>query len=96
MSRKPYREWRKAVFDRDGMQCVRCGVSGSILHTHHIIPYANNKRLSMDVENGVTLCPDCHRAFHTQYGKKNNTKKQFDEFLQIKNPLKKGDILCSA
>lgn len=51
-------EFREKVFLRDGHKCVSCGCAGA--DAHHII----ERRLWPDggyhLDNGVTLCPDCH------------------------------------
>lgn len=70
-----YKDWRKAVFERDQYICTNCGFDkGGILQAHHIKPFAkilkNNNVCSLDeallceelwdVANGVTLCEPCH------------------------------------
>lgn len=56
-----YRQWRKAVFERDNYTCQRCGVKGGSLEAHHKIPWIKDKELRFDVDNGLTLCVDCHK-----------------------------------
>lgn len=66
---KAYKEWRKAVYERDGYKCIECHVvgNGKNLNADHIKPYALYPELVFDVENGRTLCIDCHKATDT-YG----------------------------
>lgn len=56
-----YREWRKAVFERDKV-CVKCGEDGnkSLLDADHIIPFAWDQNKRFDVNNGRVLCRKCH------------------------------------
>jgi len=57
--------WRalsRAVKERDGWRCVRCGASGVELHAHHIVPLSRGG--SNDMSNLVTLCRACHEAEH--------------------------------
>lgn len=71
---RPYKDWRKAVYERDNYTCKHCGVKGGVLNAdhirlfHHII--TDNKINSVlearacaelwDVSNGQTLCKSCH------------------------------------
>jgi len=60
-----YQEWRKAVFERDDYRCFDCGARSEkgnsiYLHAHHIYPFAAFPRIRLMVENGITLCSDCH------------------------------------
>lgn len=77
---KEYKSWRKDVFDRDFWKCVYCSNDRNI-QTHHLVPFSEDRAKVMALDNGVTLCPKCHRAFHSRYGRKNNTIAQFNEFL---------------
>jgi len=56
-----YIEWREAVFIRDDYTCQKCFSKGKYLHAHHIKQLAFYPELAFDVNNGVTLCKDCHR-----------------------------------
>jgi len=56
-------EFRKAVFSRDNYTCVTCGVSESDiakLDAHHITDRNEMPNGGYVVENGISLCPDCH------------------------------------
>lgn len=59
-----YKEWRIDVFTRDDFTCQICGKVGGTLNAHHIKPYAKYKELRFDVDNGITLCRDCHIELH--------------------------------
>jgi hypothetical protein len=67
-----YKEWRKKVFERDDYRCFDCGVKSGegkkiILHADHIYPFSLFPRLRFDINNGRTLCRDCHKRTET-YG----------------------------
>lgn len=58
-----YRDWRTAVYERDGYCCTECGAKGA-LHAHHVIPWAECPERRFDVDNGATLCVSCHERHH--------------------------------
>lgn len=82
-----YNKWRKSVFSKDNYTCVKCGAhsggqgSQVVLNAHHIKNWADNVDSRYDVENGITLCKDCHMKFHSLFGKKNNTSEELNLFL---------------
>jgi len=74
------RLWRESVFARDGWTCQKCNKIGGTLCAHHILNFAQYPELRFAIDNGVILCEQCHKKFHKKYGKKDNNKKQLDEF----------------
>ena len=79
-----YREWRSKVYTRDRYTCVCCGESKSNeMVAHHKDSWNSNVERRYDVDNGVTLCDDCHNSFHHLYGYGYNTEEQFNEFLVL-------------
>jgi len=67
-----YRLWRTAVFERDNYTCIWCkvrftkGITGDIkLNADHIKPFAYFPELRFAIDNGRTLCEDCHKTTDT-------------------------------
>ncbi len=63
-SRGPQAAWAKQVKKRDGWTCVSCKKQGGRLEAHHIDEFSKVVELRWDLENGITLCLDCHRDVH--------------------------------
>lgn len=81
-----YALWRNAVFSRDAYTCQKCGAHNGngreiILNAHHIMNWHDYYNFRYDVNNGITLCQACHNRFHSQYGKRHNTRSQIESFL---------------
>lgn len=65
-----YKNWRKSVFERDDYTCQDCGKSNengkrTPLQADHIKPFAYFPELRLDINNGKTLCIDCHKNTRT-------------------------------
>lgn len=70
----------KTVFERDDYTCQKCNKRGGELNAHHLNGYHWFVEGRDDIDNGVTLCEDCHNEFHEIYGQKNNTIEQYIEW----------------
>jgi predicted restriction endonuclease len=56
-----YKTWRRNVFERDKYICQQCGKPGRRIEAHHIRPFAIFPELRYEVNNGLTLCKECHK-----------------------------------
>lgn len=84
-----YRQWRSDVFTRDDYTCQFCGVKGGELAPDHIKPFflilEENRIDSIEkamiceelwnINNGRTLCRECHKTTDTFGGNSFNKKK---------------------
>ena len=74
-----YRQWRSDIYHRDNFTCQDCGDNiGDNLETHHIKTFlsilqkyeittyeqAMNCEELWDMNNGITLCEECHKKIH--------------------------------
>lgn len=89
-----YKEWHDFVLERDNYICQCCGDTNGFGHTvkfhvHHIHNFADNKDLIYDKDNGICLCNNCHRKFHSIYGYRNTNNFQLEEFI-----LNHGKNVC--
>jgi len=57
---KQYKSWRTEVFIRDDYTCQICGQRGGKLNADHIKAFSTHPELRLDVDNGRTLCFECH------------------------------------
>lgn len=82
---KRFIKWSREVKSRDNYTCAACFVRGVKLHSHHIESWNSTKDLRYDLDNGVTLCAECHTDFHNQFGRGHNTREQFECWIQSRN-----------
>jgi len=82
-----YIDWRNKVLERDKFTCQCCGDNrGGNLQAHHIENFADNRDLIFDLDNGITLCNNCHNpseigSYHNICGVKNNNLVQLTNFI---------------
>ena len=81
-----YSQWRKKVLERDNHICQKCG-SKEQLCAHHIDNFSKFNKQRIDIDNGITLCFECHQAkngksIHNIFGTFTN-KKDLEKFLSI-------------
>lgn len=76
------KKWRNKIFVRDDWTCRKCKRRGIELHAHHILGFSESHRLKFNINNGISLCKECHWRFHKLYGRKNNKTKELKDFLK--------------
>lgn len=64
-----YKLWRETIFKRDNYTCIWCFKRGGVLNADHIKPFALFPELRLAIDNGRTLCVDCHKKTDTYGGK---------------------------
>jgi len=55
--------WSKTIKKRDGNKCIICNSTENI-EAHHILHKKYFPELSLNVNNGITLCKPCHYEAH--------------------------------
>lgn len=79
-----YQEFRRKVYERDNYTCVKCGDdTGGNLVVHHLNGFHWDEGSRTEVDNGATLCNDCHNTFHKIYGRRNNDLFQFAQYMEL-------------
>lgn len=76
-----YRVWRKSIIKRDCNICKKCNCSSMKIQVHHLNAWAAFPEDRFDIDNGASLCKECHILFHVEYGYGGNTKDQFLEYI---------------
>ncbi|KYK25696.1 hypothetical protein AYK26_07710 [Euryarchaeota archaeon SM23-78] len=72
---KKYYEWRRNIFIRDKFMCQECGKKHIYIEAHHIKDFVNYPELRFDINNGLTLCRECHKQTNN-FSRKNKRKVQ--------------------
>lgn len=65
-----YKLWRQKIFERDNYICVLCRQRGGKLQVDHVKPFSKFKELRFDINNGRTLCKNCHKNTETYLNRK--------------------------
>ena len=54
------KQWRKFIFKRDNYICQMCGKDYGGKQAHHILKFSTFPLHRFNLNNGITLCDDCH------------------------------------
>ena len=76
--------WSSQILERSTYTCQSCNKHGGNLNAHHLNAWNAFPEQRFDLDNGVTLCTDCHKEFHSQYGYGDNTREQLNEYAASK------------
>ncbi len=60
---REYHNWRIACLNRDDWRCINCTKTVR-LEVHHVKAYKDFKDSRLDIDNGRTLCKQCHIKEH--------------------------------
>ncbi len=59
-------KFRLGVYERDNFICQHCGARGGKLNAHHVLRWRDYPDLRFDIQNGITLCVECHKKIHSK------------------------------
>jgi hypothetical protein len=71
---------REQCFEKADYTCDITGKKGCELNAHHLESWHSNEELRYDIDNLVCISKEMHDEFHRVYGRKNNTKEQYEKF----------------
>lgn len=85
-----YRKMKKRVRKRDNNTCQCCGYysnkkTNHNLEVHHIYGYKDHLDYRTEEDNCITLCNDCHKRYHSLYGKKDVNPQTFSKYIRDYN-----------
>ena len=69
-STKAWQDYRRTCLAFWGRVCMRCGVTGSGLHIHHLDPVGEGGAVFAPLDRIEVLCPACHRYKHSSPARK--------------------------
>ena len=70
--------WRKDILKRDNYICQDCNNSNYKLKAHHIKKVEKYPEIASDINNGITLCENCH---YKSYGKEEELEEYYKNIL---------------
>lgn len=75
-----YKKWRSTIFKRDNYTCQLCNNCNCYITAHHIYKFSEYPDERFDIDNGITLCKQCHNTVVNQH-----EAEWIDCFLSILN-----------
>jgi len=75
--------WAHAVKARDAWTCQKCGNQRELC-SHHILTWRCDTENRLNINNGITLCANCHIDYHS----KHKQTETLDNFIDWLDPLK--------
>ena len=92
-----YRKMKERVRKRDSSTCACCGYHSDKktyhnLEVHHIYGYKDHLDYRTEDSNCIILCKDCHKQYHSLYGKNNVNPVTFAYFIRDYHTYKNNNI----
>ena len=81
-------EWRDKVYKRDNYTCQLCSNKDVYLNPHHIFKKHKYLDLVFDINNGITLCKECHLTIN------HHEDEWFGYFLNVIENYRGDDLLA--
>jgi hypothetical protein len=75
-----HKKWAIKILEINGRMCEKCGETKKKLHAHHVDSYARNPSKRYRIDNGIPLCFECHKKYHSLYGIEAK-RKDFHEWI---------------
>lgn len=86
------KSWILKVFKRDDYRCTVCKEHGKI-QAHHLKSFTRFPEFRFDLNNGATMCEECHKEFHSLYGIRKFTS---DDYYEFKKEMEVEDELLGT
>ena len=68
-----YKQWRIKILNKDNYRCMICGeIKKGEMIADHVFSFTKYSRLRYEIENGQTLCRECHQI-KTNFELRKNT-----------------------
>lgn len=77
------KKWAKRIKEIDNYTCQCCGVRGVVLVSHHLNNYSKYVEERTDLNNGITLCQNCHKDFHFNYMSASRIPCNYNDFVNF-------------
>lgn len=89
-----YLLWRQEVLKRDVSSCKCCGEENTQMNVHHIESFSRRPNIALEIDNGVTLCNECHKEYHSNFFHADATAESFHEFMfgEYRDPWYAGEV----
>lgn len=78
-----HKRWAFRIKKRDKFECQIC-FKDRDLQSHHIESYVQTPEKRFHLRNGICLCKQCHKEFHSTFGNKNINRQQLNQFKKGK------------
>jgi len=98
-----YNTWKRSVKQQARYICQCCGFQGKKwdgnIIAHHLNNFNDFPEQRSIFDNGVCLCKECHKRFHSIFGIKHTVKSMFEDFMKNYQPIERTifrHLICAG